>query len=180
MRAEIANPQRADALRRPEGIGHADARGGASRQAVAGPASRAALRCRSRTGRLQAATLPRTRVASAIDGLLASGVDLGPLMGVPVAIKDLFAVEGMPTTAGSMMDVSDLIGPEGTFVRNLKRAGCVILGKTKTVEFADLFAWLEGLAAAPRPVIGGRPVRLEKRLVKDPQNSGLHGTTPAV
>lgn len=48
-------------------------------------------------------------------------------------------------------------------------------GSTKTVEFADLFAWLEGLAAAPRPVIGGRPVRLEKRLVKDPQNSGLQG-----
>ena len=74
--------------------------------------------------------------ARGIDALLAAGIDLGPLMGVPVAIKDLFAVEGMPTTAGSMVDVSDLIGSEGSFVCALKRAGCVILGKTKTVEFA--------------------------------------------
>ena len=57
-------------------------------------------------------------------------------MGVPVAIKDLYAVEGMPTTAGSNVDVTDIIGAEGSFVKKLKRAGCVILGKTKTVEFA--------------------------------------------
>ena len=74
--------------------------------------------------------------ARAIDGALAAGTDLGPLMGVPVAIKDLVAVEGMPTTAGSYLDVTDMIGPEGTLVRRLKRAGCVILGKTRTVEFA--------------------------------------------
>ena len=74
--------------------------------------------------------------AGALDRLLASGTDLGPLMGVPVAVKDLFAVEGMPTTAGSSLDVSDLVGSEGRFVGMLKRAGCVILGKTKTVEFA--------------------------------------------
>ena len=74
--------------------------------------------------------------ARALDGLLAAGTDLGPLMGVPVAVKDIFAVEGMPTTAGSKIDVSDLIGPEGSFVRTLRRAGCVILGKVKTVEFA--------------------------------------------
>ncbi len=74
--------------------------------------------------------------ARALDGLLAAGVDLGPLMGVPVAVKDIFAVEGMPTRAGSEIDVSDLIGPEGSFVKALRRAGCVILGKAKTVEFA--------------------------------------------
>ena len=74
--------------------------------------------------------------ARALDGLISAGTDLGPLMGVPVAIKDIFAVEGMPTTAGSNLDVTDLIGPEGTFVKRLKGAGCVILGKLKTVEFA--------------------------------------------
>lgn len=74
--------------------------------------------------------------ARAIDALLQTGDDLGPLMGVPVAVKDLFAVEGMPTTAGTRLDVADLIGAEGSFVKALKKAGCVILGKTKTVEFA--------------------------------------------
>ena len=74
--------------------------------------------------------------ARAMDALLASGTDLGPLMGVPVGVKDIFAVEGMATTAGSNVDVSDLIGGEGSFVKRLKRAGCVVLGKTRTVEFA--------------------------------------------
>ena len=82
------------------------------------------------------ATAEAPAVARALDRLLAAGTDLGPLMGVPVAIKDLLAVQGMPTTAGSNTDVTDMIGPEGTFVKMLKRAGCVILGKTKTVEFA--------------------------------------------
>ncbi len=88
--------------------------------------------------------------AQAIDRLLAAGTDLGPLMGVPVAIKDLFAVEGMPTTAGSNIDVIDIIGPEGSFVKNLKRAGCVILGKTKTVEFALGAAGTNRVRGTPR------------------------------
>ena len=74
--------------------------------------------------------------ARALDRLLAAGTDLGPLMGVPVAIKDIIAVDGMPVTAGSKLDVADLIGPEGPFVQALRRAGCVLLGKVKTVEFA--------------------------------------------
>ncbi|MCY1196875.1 2-amino-5-chloromuconic acid deaminase [compost metagenome] len=74
--------------------------------------------------------------ASAIDGLLAAGTDLGPLMGVPIAVKDVLHVEGMPTRAGSDVDVSDLVDTEGEFVRMLRRAGCIILGKTQTVEFA--------------------------------------------
>ncbi|MGE3149417.1 MAG: amidase [Pseudorhodoplanes sp.] len=76
------------------------------------------------------------KTAAALDALLQSGTDLGPLMGVPITIKDLFAVESMPTTAGSNVDVADLIGPEGAFIKTLKRRGCVILGKVKTVEFA--------------------------------------------
>ena len=74
--------------------------------------------------------------ARALDGLLAAGTDLGPLMGVPVAIKDIFAVDSMPVTAGSNIDVADLIGTEGSFVASLRKAGCVIVGKVKTVEFA--------------------------------------------
>jgi aspartyl-tRNA(Asn)/glutamyl-tRNA(Gln) amidotransferase subunit A len=74
--------------------------------------------------------------ARAHDRLLASGTDLGPLMGVPVGVKDIVAVKGAPTRAGSKLDVADLIGGEGAFVAALKRAGTVIVGKTKTAEFA--------------------------------------------
>ncbi len=74
--------------------------------------------------------------ARALDNLLAAGTDLGPLMGVPVAIKDIIAVQGMPTRTGSNLDVTDIIGPEGRFVQALRRAGCVFLGKTMTEEFA--------------------------------------------
>ena len=74
--------------------------------------------------------------ARALDNMLAAGLDLGPLMGIPIAIKDLLAVDGMPTTGGSHLDITDLVGPQGRFVSTLRRLGCVILGKAKTVEFA--------------------------------------------
>ncbi len=76
------------------------------------------------------------RHARAIDQLRAAGVDLGPLMGVPVSLKDLFSIDGMPTHAGSLLDVQDLVPPQGRFVNMLQRAGCVLLGKTRTTEFA--------------------------------------------
>lgn len=74
--------------------------------------------------------------ATAIDNLFKSGVDLGPLMGIPVAIKDICSVNGMPTTNGSEIVTDDITGPEGLLVKRLKSLGCVILGKTHTVEFA--------------------------------------------
>lgn len=75
--------------------------------------------------------------ARAVDALRTVGTDLGPLMGLPVAIKDLLHVDGMPARAGSLLDVSGAFQPEeGELVRKLRAAGCVILGKTKTAEFA--------------------------------------------
>ena len=82
------------------------------------------------------ATEAAVETARGIDRLIKGGTDLGPLMGVPVAVKDIFTVEGMPTRAGSKMDISDLVAPEGSFIKLLKRQGCVILGKTRTIEFA--------------------------------------------
>ena len=74
--------------------------------------------------------------AQAMDQLMSSGVDLGPLMGIPVAVKDLFSIKGTPTTAGSRVDIQDLVPPPGRFVQALFRSGCVLLGKTRTTEFA--------------------------------------------
>ncbi|QYK42235.1 MAG: amidase [Paracoccaceae bacterium] len=74
--------------------------------------------------------------ARAVDAAIAAGRDPGPLGGVPVAVKDLLAVDGMPTTGGSLVDVTGLCGAEGPFVRRLRATGAVILGKARTVEFA--------------------------------------------
>lgn len=75
--------------------------------------------------------------ARAMDALLAAGTDLGPLMGLPVAVKDVLNVAGMPARAGSEFDLSAVVGTrESSFVTRLRQAGCVILGKTRTAEFA--------------------------------------------
>jgi aspartyl-tRNA(Asn)/glutamyl-tRNA(Gln) amidotransferase subunit A len=74
--------------------------------------------------------------AAAVDRMRDAGVDLGPLMGVPFAVKDLYSVHGMPTHAGSRVDIGDLVAPQGSLVTQLERGGCVLLGKTRTTEFA--------------------------------------------
>lgn len=74
--------------------------------------------------------------AKAMDLLMQSGTDLGPLMGVPIAIKDVFAITNMPgPKVGSNIMLPDVLGKEeATFIRALRRAGCVFLGQTKAVE----------------------------------------------
>jgi aspartyl-tRNA(Asn)/glutamyl-tRNA(Gln) amidotransferase subunit A len=74
--------------------------------------------------------------AVALDNLLKQGSDLGPLMGLPMGVKDIMAAEGLPTTNGSNADTSSLTGSEGQVVNRLKRSGAVVMGKTRTVEFA--------------------------------------------
>jgi aspartyl-tRNA(Asn)/glutamyl-tRNA(Gln) amidotransferase subunit A len=62
--------------------------------------------------------------------------DTRPLLGIPVAIKDVLTVEGMPCTAGSKI-LEGFIPPyTATAVRRLLDAGMIILGKTNTDEFA--------------------------------------------
>lgn len=58
------------------------------------------------------------------------------LFGIPVAIKDLYHVEGFETRAGSQLPPEVLKGEEGEIVKSLKAAGALILGKTVTTEFA--------------------------------------------
>ncbi len=88
--------------------------------------------------------------AEGIDKLFSNSVDLGPLMGVPIAIKDICSVNGMPTTNGSNIISDDITGPEGSLVKRLKSLGCVILGKTHTVEFALGATGLNKYKGTPR------------------------------
>ena len=62
--------------------------------------------------------------------------DRPPLYGIPVGVKDIFHVGGLPTRAGSEMSPTALAGPEADVVSTLKDAGAIILGKTVTTEFA--------------------------------------------
>jgi aspartyl-tRNA(Asn)/glutamyl-tRNA(Gln) amidotransferase subunit A len=60
----------------------------------------------------------------------------GPLAGIPVAVKDLFCVEGVPTTAGSRILEGHRPLYTATAVRRLREAGARVLGKTNMDEFA--------------------------------------------
>lgn len=63
------------------------------------------------------------------------GDPIGPLHGVPVAIKDLDNVEGVRTTSGSLLFEDRVAEDDDVFVGRLKRAGAIIIGKTNTPEF---------------------------------------------
>lgn len=74
--------------------------------------------------------------ADAADRLLDAGMLLGPLHGVPVAVKDSIQWQGTPTTGGSQARRGVISTETSTAVRALAAGGMVILGKTRMTEFA--------------------------------------------
>jgi len=77
--------------------------------------------------------LDRARLA---DSEFAGGIDRGPLHGIPVAIKDLFATAGVRTTGGSKLYDDWIPDRDATVVGRLNDAGAVMLGKTGLHELA--------------------------------------------
>jgi hypothetical protein len=73
--------------------------------------------------------------AAEFDALEAAGVAPGPLAGMPVCIKDIVDVAGMPTTAGGA-DWMRHPDEDATVVARLRAAGAVVVGKGNTNEFA--------------------------------------------
>ena len=76
------------------------------------------------------------RAARAVDERRAAGGALGPLAGVPLALKDLFTTTDMPTTCGSAILNGWRPPYDATITQRLRQAGVVILGKTNMDEFA--------------------------------------------
>src|SRR5687767_15128365 len=74
--------------------------------------------------------------AEAADKAIRSGHAVGPLHGVPIALKDLVDLEGRVTTGGSKVWAKRVSPVTATLARRLVSAGMVVLGKTHTVEFA--------------------------------------------
>ncbi|WP_433473723.1 amidase [Spirillospora sp. CA-142024] len=74
--------------------------------------------------------------ARAADEQRAAGIDLGPLHGIPVAVKDLIDMAGLPTGCGSATAFGGTATQDAEVVRRLRDAGAVIIGKTTLHEFA--------------------------------------------
>jgi aspartyl-tRNA(Asn)/glutamyl-tRNA(Gln) amidotransferase subunit A len=74
--------------------------------------------------------------AEAADKAIRSGHAVGPLHGIPIALKDLIEIEGRVTTGGSQVWRERRSTYTATLARRLIAAGLIVIGKTHTVEFA--------------------------------------------
>ncbi|MFA7668326.1 MAG: amidase [Burkholderiaceae bacterium] len=114
--------------------------------------------------------------ARAMDALRESGVWLGPLMGVPIGIKDIFVIDGMPgPKVGSRMELPRAAGEvEGPFIQALRRAGCVFLGQTKAVELCLGITGVSAPLGTP-----WNPYNLEQQHIPGGSSSGSAVATAA-
>lgn len=76
------------------------------------------------------------RQAGQLDRDIAAGAPAGPLAGVPLTVKDVIAVAGLPASAGSRALRDNRPVHEATAVKRLRAAGAVVIGKTNCPEFA--------------------------------------------
>jgi amidase len=109
--------------------------------------------------------------ARALDLQRAKGSPALPLQGIPVLLKDIVAVAGMPNTSGSVALAGSIPEEDAFVTRKLKQAGALVIGKATLTEFANFLT--SGMPAGyssyggygfnpydPRPLPGGdgRPV----------------------
>jgi Asp-tRNA(Asn)/Glu-tRNA(Gln) amidotransferase A subunit family amidase len=89
--------------------------------------------------------------AQRLDAEIAEGKSLGPLHGIPIGIKDIIDVEGMPTGCGSRLWKDRIATRDAWPVEQLRRAGAILLGKTVTTAYA----WID-------PPVTRNPWNLER------------------
>lgn len=76
------------------------------------------------------------RQAREADLELQAGHDRGALHGIPISIKDLFDMRGLPTTAASRVREGHVAAHDASAIARLRHAGAVLVGKTNLHEFA--------------------------------------------
>jgi Asp-tRNA(Asn)/Glu-tRNA(Gln) amidotransferase A subunit family amidase len=114
------------------------------------------------------------------------GDPLGPLHGVPVAVKDLNDVAGLRTTSGSLLFEDRIAESTDPFAQRLVDAGAIVIGKTNTPEFGlgcttdNRVAGATGTPFAPDRIAGGSSggaaAALADRLVPLAQGSDTGGS----
>ncbi|MCC5934965.1 MAG: amidase [Balneolales bacterium] len=87
--------------------------------------------------------------AARADSLLAAGVWLGPLHGIPYGSKDLLALEGYPTTWGAVPYQDQVLEQTATVIRKLEEAGAVHLAKLSLGALAWGDVWFGGVSKSP-------------------------------
>ena len=75
--------------------------------------------------------------AGAAEAAVMCGAPLGPLHGVPLAVKDLVPTAGIRTTWGSLIFKDHVPDTDAEVVARMKRAGAIVVGKTTTPEFGQ-------------------------------------------
>ncbi len=88
--------------------------------------------------------------AAEVDNRLVAGEGVGPLAGIPLAVKDLEDAAGMPTRMGSRLSSTDPAEGDSVLVSRLRAAGCVVIGKTTTPEYGHKGATESGLTGVTR------------------------------
>jgi amidase len=91
--------------------------------------------------------------ADRADVELVRGDDRGPLHGIPIAVKDLCAVKGVPTAAGTRVLRDRVAAEDACVVTRLREAGAVILGTVNMTEGAYAAHHpARGLSPSPYPI----------------------------
>jgi aspartyl-tRNA(Asn)/glutamyl-tRNA(Gln) amidotransferase subunit A len=106
--------------------------------------------------------------ADAIDRRRKAGISTGPLGGIPVSVKDLFDIRGLPTTAGSVvLSDAEPAAADAAIVQRLRAAGAVIVGRTNMTEFA-----FSGLGLNPHYGTPANPFDRKTRRIPGGSSSG--------
>ncbi len=95
------------------------------------------------------------RAAAELDRRWPAGTVRPPLFGLPVAVKDVIHVTGLPTRAGSRVPAEVITGDQAPVITRLLDAGAIVLGKTVTAEFAFLAPGETRNPKAPEHTPGG-------------------------